>query len=81
MRLPRSLSCPIADDAENGMSATGEQFELAAAGMQHDPLRRHLAPVDPVAFKLIFIGFLALGYGCFTLTGHLRDALAADGAR
>jgi ethanolamine permease len=30
---------------------------------------------------IIFIGFLALGYGYFMLTGHLRDALAADGAR
>lgn len=30
---------------------------------------------------IIFIGFLALGYGYFMLTGHLRDALVADGAR
>jgi ethanolamine permease len=30
---------------------------------------------------IIFIGFLALGYAYFLLTGHLRDALAADGTR
>ena len=30
---------------------------------------------------IIFIGFLALGYAYFLLTGHLRDALVADGAQ